>query len=206
MTATVDRFLICLPFTLAMECPDPTNWSDPANFSNDKNDPGGKTFCGITESELDIWRTQHGEPTIDVRNLSQIEGYQIYDTNYWGWEGKCQDLPAGLDLSVFDSIVNQGATGATKTLQASLPGLDVDGMWGPLTDDAIADISNVPAAIKSFTLAREAYYRRLALFPDFGHGWINRTLAISQDSLSMTGTNGRGIRIHRTYVPTIRAY
>ena len=198
-----DRFPICLPFTLAQECPDPDNWSDPANFSDDPHDPGGATMCGIIQSEYDDFRVNEGLPTQPVVDISEAEGWLIYEDNYW--EPKCSGLSPGLDLSYFDTCVNCGPTGATKVLQAAL-GVAVDGIWGPITQAAVDAIADVPAAIRAFTGAREAYYRGLANFVYFGHGWINRAVEIGQDSLSMAGSNPRGVRQLRKFVKSAKAF
>ena len=198
-----DRFPICLPFTLAQECPDPSDWSNPANFSDDPHDPGGATMCGILQSEYDKFREDQGEDTEPVVDISMSEGYEIYEDYYW--EPRCSGLAPGFDLSYFDTCVNCGPTGSTKVLQEAL-GVSADGIWGPFTQAAVVRIADVPAAIRAFTAAREAYYRSLPGFVYFGHGWTNRTVSIGQDSLSMAGNNPRGVRQLRRFVKSAKAF
>lgn len=180
-----DRFMICLPFTLAQECPHPENWTDPRNFSNDKHDPGGKTFCGIIQREYDLWRKNQGLPTQDVRKLTEVEGHAVYHQNYWA--PHCPTLPAGLDLCFFDEAVNTGTTEAIKVLQAALH-VSSDGDWGPVTQTAVDAAASVPSvAIKSFTARRLAVYHMMSGFQYFGRDWTRRTNEIGDAALKMAG-------------------
>src|SRR5208282_1592766 len=144
-TAVDSRLPICLPFTLAMECPFPSNWSDPRNFSNDPHDPGGRTMDGIIQNEYDFYRKMHSLPVQDVLLISEAEGWDIYENSYW--EPKCVLFPPGMDLSFFDTEVNCGSFGATKILQRSL-GVGIDGLWGPFTNAAVQDITDVIDELK----------------------------------------------------------
>ena len=197
------RFEICIPFTLAAECPFPDDWSNPENYSNDPHDSGGQTMDGITAVELNSWRISHGERLIDVRNVSQTEGYAIYEQNYW--QPHCNYLAPGLDLCVFDTSVNQGPTAATRILQLVL-GVATDGIWGPATQTAAtAAALNIPAAILAFTAARKAAYRGYHNFQIFGKGWISRATNIGTDALSMTQVP-EGIKIVRKFMRAPRVY
>lgn len=177
-----DRFLECLPFTLAQECPYPNDWNNSKNFSNDAHDPGGKTMCGIIQREYDVYRKSKGVPTQDVRNLTQAEGEDIYRSSYW--LPGCPKLPAGLDMSFFDTAVNMGTTEATKILQFSR-GITADGDWGPQTDAAIASIKDVGSAVRLFEARRETVYHMMTGFKYFGADWTRRTSEISAQSLTM---------------------
>lgn len=177
-----DRFSTCLPFTLAQECPRPDNWSDQRNFSDDKHDPGGKTFCGIIQREYDGWRKAQGLPTRDVREMTQEEGYAIYQSNYWAPE--CSKLAPGLDMSFFDAAVNMGTTEATKILQFVL-GITTDGLWGPETDAKVAAITDVGQLINAFTFRRQSVYRMMRGYQYFGGDWIRRASEIGQESHKM---------------------
>lgn len=180
-----DCFDICLPFTLAEECPFPNDWSNPRNFSDDAHDPGGKTFCGLIQREYDTWRRAADEPVRDVRQLTQDEGHEIYDTSYWS--PHCSDLPAGLDLAFFDSAVNEGSTEAIRILQVAL-GIENDGEWGPQTDAAVKAIRGVPLVIRAFTNRREEVYRGLRGFQYFGRDWLARSARIQAAALKMAAT------------------
>lgn len=177
-----DRFAICLPFTLAQECPLPNDWSNPRNFSDDAHDPGGKTMCGIIQREYDLYRKAKGLDTQDVRLISEDEGDDIFDEHYW--MPYCPRLPIGMDMQFFDAAVNMGTTEAVKILQYSL-GINNDGLWGQQTNDAVAAISDVPQAVNKFTTRRMAVYRQMKGFPYFGRDWINRADQIGATALKM---------------------
>jgi lysozyme family protein len=175
----IDRFDLCLPFTLAQECPFPNDWENPKNFSNDAHDPGGETWCGIIQREYDAYRKGKGEVCRDVSCLTQDEGFDIYRTNYW--LPHCPALPPGLDLQFFDAGVNEGCTEATRILQRIL-GITVDGQWGPKTT---ASLRFWPGIIDAFTKRRCAVYRLMPGFKYFGKGWLRRADEIGAAALKM---------------------
>ena len=182
-----DRFLICLPFTLAQEDPVPNDWNNPRNYSDTPGDSGGPTFNGITHTEYDIWRKQQELPTQDIRKMTQDEGYAIYRQNYWMPD--CPNLPAGLDLQFFDTAVNMGSNRAVKLLQASL-GLAADGDWGPLTQAAVVAITpaTLPGIIKDETGLRLKTYQSFGGYREFGADWSRRDAEIGAEALKMVST------------------
>lgn len=185
MTEYPSRFLACLPFTLAQECPMPEDWSNVRNFSNDAHDPGGQTMCGITSREYSIYRKMCGEFTQPVVKCSQSEGYQIYFENYW--RPHCPFLLAGVDLVFFDASVNEGPVEATRILQYTL-GVHNDGVWGPITQRAVNGIGtnmSTPDFINAYTQRRKEVYTFLAGYPYFGKGWERRAAEIGQQALLM---------------------
>src|SRR6185503_11388890 len=111
----LDRFTICIPYTLAQECPFPNEWDNPHNFSNDPRDPGGKTKCGIIQREYDLYRKSKGLSTRDVRLMTKDEGLTIYRGSYWLPD--CPFIQPGLDLQFFDTSVNEGTHRAIEIMQ-----------------------------------------------------------------------------------------
>lgn len=179
---TADRFLICWPFVLAQECPFPRDWSNVRNFSNDAHDPGGKTMCGIEQREFDHYCIRNHLETRDVRLITKEQGIDIYENCYW--LPYAPRLPVGLDLSFFDSAVNESTTEAVKILQHALS-IPVDGLWGPITTMAVRQITHVAPVISAFTLRRADVYRITANFKRFGNDWERRTQEIGAESLKM---------------------
>ena len=178
-------FLTCLPYTLKQECPDPGDWSNPANFSDDPHDPGGATMCGIIQVEYDAYRGSLGEPTQSVRLITQAEGQAIYQRSYW--QPHCQQLPIGLDLSFFDTAVNMGPEESRRILQYSL-NVPVDGIWGPETAGAVAAIADITVVINAFTAQRKAAYESFSTFRYFGRDWIRRATEIGNESNQIVGS------------------
>ena len=181
---TDPEFLRCFPLTLAQEDPDPTNWSDPKNFSDDPRDPGGATMGGVIQSEYNIYLKSQGLPQTSVRNITEAQGQDIYFHSYW--LPHCPSLLPGMNLCIYDSCVNMGPTEATKILQVTL-GLTNDGVWGPQTAARAAALGpgNIVPAIELFTKRREEVYRMMPDFKDFGTDWIRRAQQIGQQALAM---------------------
>lgn len=139
-------------------------------FVDDPDDPGGATNMGITIGTLRAWR---GQPVTveDVRTLSQQEARAIYRANYWN-PLKCDELPLGVDMVVFDFGVNAGIRRSAMTLQ-QVVGVAQDGIVGPETLAAVS--KSAPAeVVDRFGTARLAYYKALRDWPEFGKGWTDR--------------------------------
>lgn len=180
------RFKACLPFTLQQECNVYTgtaaDWTNPRNFDNDPQDPGGATQCGLTHADYDEYCEANGLPKGDVRQIGQTVGEAIYYDSYWlPFSVK---LPAGLDLFFFDTRVNMGTRRAVMLLQASL-GITADGAWGIDTNLAVLAIKDVAAVIRDEEGQRAATYRSFRTFARFGNDWIRRDQEIAAEALAM---------------------
>ena len=150
-------------------------------FSNNPNDPGGPTNLGITQRTLAAWR--QAEVTVeDVQKLAREEACEIYRSNYWNVM-RCDDLPKGVDLSVFDFGVNAGSAAAVRLLQ-KVAGAEQDGSVGPLTLRAVRS-SEPRTLIEALTSARLDFYRGLATYETFGKGWEKRCAEIRAKALGM---------------------
>jgi lysozyme family protein len=149
-----ENFERCLAITLKWE----------GGYSNHPDDPGGPTMRGIIQREYDAWRKKQGLRTRPVRQITDAELQAIYRTEYWDAMG-CGDLPAGMDLCVFDAAVNSGVARARAWLT---PPKDIDG----------------------FCDTRLAFLRGLGkLWRVFGAGWRRRVAGIREAAHAMmTGT------------------
>jgi lysozyme family protein len=159
-----DTFAACLAFTLQEE----------GGFTNDPNDPGGATNHGITLATLRGYLGDDGLGVDDIRNIDMATVNAIYHANYWN-RLRCDALPAGIDLMVFDHGVNTGTGRAGRMLQqaAGMTGADVDGAIGPRTLAAVARAD--PAALIADLGSRQrAYYQSLPGFVRYGNGWMAR--------------------------------
>ena len=99
-------------------------------YVNHPKDPGGETNLGVTKRVYEEWGR-----TKDMKDLTVEDVAPIYQKNYWN-RVRGDDLPAGLDLCVFDFGVNAGTGRAAKFLQR-LVGTTVDGGIGPATLRAV---------------------------------------------------------------------
>jgi lysozyme family protein len=154
-------------------------------YANHPADPGGATKFGITQATLAAAR---GRPVSveDVKALTRVEAAAIYRRAYWD-AMRADDLPAGLDLAVFDLAVNSGPPRAARLLQAVL-GVPVDGIIGPVTL-AAARAANPADAIRTLIRARLGFLARLGLWPVFGRGWRRRVLATEAAALTLAGSS-----------------
>lgn len=161
-----ERFARCEPLVVRLE----------GGYVNNPKDPGGATNMGVTLRALQDHR---GHPCTwrDVQALSSAEVSAIYAETYW--PAVCGDqLPAGVDLIVFDAGVNCGRGRAAAFLQTAL-GVTADGALGPQTLSAVAGVNDRPALVARIRLARVAYYRSLNTFATFGTGWLNRLATVA---------------------------
>jgi hypothetical protein len=165
------RFLPCLGVVLRHE----------GGFVNDPQDPGGATNMGITLATLAAWR---GEPVTaaDVQALTEEEAREIYRARYWN-ALRCDAMPAGIDLMVFDFGVNAGPGAAARMLQRAV-GTRADGAIGPVTL-AAAQATDAAPAIDRMARLREEHYRALAGFGRFGRGWLRRTDEVRRAAQAM---------------------
>ena len=153
-------------------------------FVNDPADRGGATNLGITQATLSEWRG-HQVSVDDVRNLTEGEAREIYETNYLkrpkiDW----LDFPYP-QVFVMDMAVNHGPGRAIKILQktinkAGFGPIGVDGGMGPMTRDAAhqAQSEMGPYFQNAMVEERKAFYEAImARDPSqerFRRGWMRR--------------------------------
>ena len=150
-------------------------------YVNHPKDPGGETNLGVTKRVYEDWGG-----TKDMKDLLVEDVAPIYKKNYWD-RVKGDDLPAGLDLCVFDFGVNAGTGRSAKYLQ-TLIGTTADGGIGPNTLKCLNDYvskHSVEDTIKNFQEARQGYYEKLSTFDTFGRGWTRRVTETTELALTM---------------------
>ncbi len=154
-------------------------------------DPGGATNLGITRATLTRYLGRAASKG-DVRALDRATARDIYRKFYWE-ALRCDEMPAGIDLALFDCGVNQGAGRAARLLQAALK-VRADGIIGPATMRAVRAAD--PGALLSEFMARrmQAYGRLSRLFSTFGLGWSRRLMAAyaAARGLIATGASPEG--------------
>lgn len=143
-------------------------------LTRDANDPGGLTKWGIS---------QRAYPMLDIENLTRDEAEQIYRADYWN-PCRCDELPAGLDLIVFDCAVNQGVRTATRCLQRAL-GVTDDGIIGPVTLAAVRGRKDRLGLIKEVAARRGKKYGEAATFQHHGLGWMRRLIDVTEIACSL---------------------
>ena len=148
------------------------------NYSNHVEDPGGATMRGVTQDVYDDWREAHNQPAQSVKNISNDEIQGIYRQLYWD-KIRGDDLPAGIDLAVFDFAVNSGVFRASKYLQ-SVVGVPQDGIIGPQTIQATKTY-----VAMALTNKRLRFMQSLSIWPTFGKGWQNRINDVKKQVASL---------------------
>ena len=139
-------------------------------YVNHPKDPGGETNLGVTKKVYQ----EHGG-TKDMKDLLVEDVAPIYKKGYWD-KMKCDDIPSGLDLCLFDFGVNAGPGRAAKFLQ-SMIGTTVDGGIGPNTLAKLEEYireNGEHEAVNKYQEMRQKYYEQLSTFATFGRGWTRR--------------------------------
>lgn len=170
-----DRLEAALAFVLKWE----------GGYSDHPNDPGGATNKGVTQRTYDAWNLRKGHSRRPVRDIADVEVDAIYEADYW-LAAHCDELPAPLDLVVFDTAVNMGVGRAVRFLQHAVGERD-DGEFGPLTREAVLDADPGATALK-FCSRREWYYGELVRAKPkmavFLRGWLNRLDALRREAMT----------------------
>lgn len=152
-------------------------------FSNHPQDPGGITNLGVTKRAWEAWKK---EPVTEqnMRDLTPADVAPFYKEMYWD-ATRCDDLPSGVDLCVFDAAVNSGVNRSAKWLQQAV-GATPDGSIGPKTVEAVK-IKDHKVLIGMLTEQRLLFLQSLATWGTFGRGWGKRVVAIRETALEMSG-------------------
>ena len=160
-----DEFNRCLAFTLREE----------GGYVDNASDPGGATNMGITLATLRDWVGDPDLQRYSVETLTEQAAAGIYCANFWN-RLRCDALPAGVDLMVFDFSVNTGCQTAARLLQraAGLSGDEVDGCIGPFTLRHAAAMAPT-AMLDALRSAQQTRYEATEGFAIFGRGWLART-------------------------------
>ena len=150
-------------------------------FVNHPRDPGGVTNLGVTKK---VWEEFTGRD-VDVKEMRELTPEDVaplYKALYWD-AVKGDELPNGIDWSVFDWGVNSGPARAAKALQRIVDATP-DGAIGPKTLAKVheADIHDVLNKMHS---ARQEFYEKLETFDTFGKGWTKRNNETLAQALEM---------------------
>lgn len=163
---SADHWPACIAFTLGEE----------GGLTDDVGDPGGLTNFGIS---------QRAYPDLDIANLTAAQAKAIYRRDYWA-PLRGDDLPTGVDLMVFDMGVNAGVRRTAAILQTCL-GVAADGAIGPLTLLAARGADDA-RLIDDLAASQLGFYRSLATWPAFGHGWSGRVARRQTAARAMMAT------------------
>jgi hypothetical protein len=123
-------------------------------FQNLSWDPGNWTGCDVGKGDLigtNFGVSACSYPKLDIKNLTREQADEIFYRNYWLKTG-CDKLPFPMNLIVYDTAVNFGATTASYWLEKS-------------GGDPLIYIG-----------LRLKGYRNSKAWPQAGNAWIDRTV------------------------------
>lgn len=151
-------------------------------FVDHPKDPGGATNFGVTQAVYNAYRGIGKHRS--VRHITMPEVTEIYRRQYWD-AVRGDDLPDGVDYTIFDFAVNSGVSRASQFLQRAV-GVRADGKIGPVTLSAVRG-RNPGDVISDVNTARLAFLRGLRHWPTFGKGWRRRVDDVLRISMQMAG-------------------
>ena len=159
-----DPFDACLAFTLAEE----------GGFLAHPSDARGAMNHGITLARLRRFARRPEWDRDDLRHVACGTVRALYRADFWN-RARCDALPPGIDLMVFDHAVNAGPDRAGRVLQCAVGQRRdaIDGAIGPETLTGVA-LSDTVTLLDSLTAAQRANYRQMAAFGLFGTSWLAR--------------------------------
>jgi lysozyme family protein len=151
-------------------------------YTNHPSDPGGPTNFGITIHDYRKY-VKADATADDVRRMSVNEAKAIYRSKYWNAQA-CDQLPAGVDYSLFDYGVNSGVGRSGKVLRR-ICGLPDN--THVVNDTVLAAVAKRdPAAlVAAINDERLAFLKRLRTWPTFGKGWGRRVVEVRAHSLAL---------------------
>lgn len=157
---------------------------DEGGYTNNPNDKGGPTNFGITLADYRKYINQSGTAQ-DVKNMTVDQAKAIYKIRYWdSIDG--DNLPSGVDYTVFDYGVNSGVSRAKKVYN-QFKEIDIPG--GLKQDrDPIDTINKINDERLKFMHA----IRGGKDWSVFGKGWQRR----------VDGVRANSIKLIKTPVPT----
>ena len=151
-------------------------------FVDHPEDPGGATNMGVTQHTYNSYLARYRLKRRSVRKITAGEVALIYRRNYWD-RVRGDDLPPGVDWTVFDWAVNSGPSRSAKALQKIVM-VTRDGAIGPKTLYAVAN-QEPDKIIDAMYTARQRFYERLSTFDVFGRGWSRRNTETRDAALLM---------------------
>jgi lysozyme family protein len=151
-------------------------------YTNHPSDPGGPTNFGITIYDYRKY-VKPNATAADVRAMKLDEAKAIYRAKYWNAQ-RCDELPAGVDDTVFDYGVNSGIGRSGKVLRRVVGLPDSSSV---VTDEVLTAVRkrDAKAIIIAINDERLRFLKSLKTWPVFGAGWIRRVAEVRAFSLHL---------------------
>src|SRR4029079_11100914 len=134
-------------------------------YSNHPSDPGGPTNFGITLADYRRY-IKPDATAADLRTMSVDQAKAIYRKRYWDAQ-RCDELPAGVDYSIFDYGVNSGVGRSGKVLRRVV---GLSNNTHVVTDEVLHAIAkrDPKTLVAAINDERLAFLKRLKTWPVFG--------------------------------------
>ena len=160
-------------------------------YTNHPADPGGPTNFGITIGDYRKY-VNLSATAEDVRTMKLDDAKTIYGMKYWQ-ALRCDDLPTGIDYSVFDYGVNSGVSRAGKILRRVL-GMPAETAMVTDTVVAAASRGDPQILIAAICDERMAFLKSLKTWPVFGAGWGRRVAEVRSAALIMAAASAVSVQ------------
>lgn len=151
-------------------------------YTNHPSDPGGPTNYGITIADYRKY-VKPNATAADVRAMKLDEAKSIYRRKYWAAQ-RCDELPPGVDDSIFDYGVNSGIGRSGKVLRRVVGLPDNTSV---VTDDVLKAVAkrDAKAIVVAINDERLRFLKGLKTWPVFGAGWGRRVAEVKAFSLRL---------------------
>ena len=154
-------------------------------YTNHPADPGGPTKWGITLHDVQRYINPLASAST-VRALTKEQAVTIYRMAYWNVM-RADELPAGVDYTVFDYAVNTGVGRAGRALRRAV-GVD-DKDWH-ITNEIVDKVRLIDPLVLIAKINHDRMAFQMGLpssFNIFKRGWKNRILSVENISRAMAG-------------------
>lgn len=161
-------------------------------FSNNKNDPGGKTKYGVTERMwIPYWWDNFGKTQPpDIERINVGHAIAFYKDVFWDALRIDRMNDKHIAAEVFDSAVNVGAGDAVMFLQRAInynrlptwERIKVDGVLGPVTRGKTQDLIDLNHRVPLLKAQNGFQFMHYVEQdnPHFSRGWTARIQLASE--------------------------
>lgn len=145
-------------------------------------DPGGPTRWGITLADARMYWKANASAD-DVRTMPRDVACDIYRKHYWA-PVRGDDLPSGVDDTVYDYGINSGIGRSGKVLR-KVVGLPTN--TSAITLEVIEAVRRRDAAaiVNAICDERMLFLQSLKIWPTYRNGWTVRVREVRQFSLQL---------------------
>lgn len=138
-------------------------------YTNDPDDSGGATNFGITIADYRKYINKNGTAT-DVKNMTVDQAKTIYKQRYWNAVDG-DNLPSGVDYTVFDYGVNSGVSRANRIYKQFSAEKDTSVLINKINDERLHFLQNL-----AISQPKNQKFLR---------GWTSRVSRVRADSLRL---------------------